>query len=265
MTRRRPSDTECDAILDELVEEARGEVAPPRVVGRLRGRVLAAIAGGVATGSAATAATGSAAAALFVKVAAGAAIVATAATAAIAVPELSRDTELAAETRAQITERRAQRAPRLDPPAVSAPLAPADPAADLAVAEEVVATPRPLPERAGVLDRPRARPAARPGAPASPEIERAPAPRAAAALGVSLLRGARAEVTRDPARALELVDRHAREFPSVLDEEREVIAIDALLRAGRRADARTRAHRFLATHPQSPYGARLTALANEAP
>lgn len=52
--------------------------------------------------------------------------------------------------------------------------------------------------------------------------------------------------------ALDATDQHARKFPNGhLAEERESLAIQALVGAGRDADARTRAARFRAKYPQS--------------
>jgi len=76
---------------------------------------------------------------------------------------------------------------------------------------------------------------------------------------LALLRAARAALAADPAGALRLTDRHAQRFPAgVLREEREVIAIEALARAGRQADARARADRFAASFPSSVHGERVT-------
>lgn len=56
----------------------------------------------------------------------------------------------------------------------------------------------------------------------------------------------------DPARALALCEAHARAFPrGALTEEREVLAIEALVRLGRGDAARARAEAFRAAHPAS--------------
>jgi len=56
----------------------------------------------------------------------------------------------------------------------------------------------------------------------------------------------------DPARALEQVKRHAKEFPAgILSEEREAIAINALVGLGSYAQATKRAAAFRARYPQS--------------
>lgn len=80
------------------------------------------------------------------------------------------------------------------------------------------------------------------------------------ALGVSLLRDARASLDTRPTHTLTLVERHAAAFPSMLDQERELIAIEALLRLGRAEEGRARAERFAAEHPRSTYLPRLEAL-----
>jgi hypothetical protein len=55
-----------------------------------------------------------------------------------------------------------------------------------------------------------------------------------------------------PADALAAADLHAREFPhGQLAEEREVLAITALVSLGRNADARARRARFLHDFPNS--------------
>lgn len=73
-----------------------------------------------------------------------------------------------------------------------------------------------------------------------------------------LLRNARSALASTPTRALSLTSEHERLFPSgMLTQEREAIAIEALLRLGRRVEADARAERFLARFPTSPYRARI--------
>jgi outer membrane protein assembly factor BamD (BamD/ComL family) len=61
-----------------------------------------------------------------------------------------------------------------------------------------------------------------------------------------------------PSSALAQCDEHARLYPhGSLADDREVIAIDALVRLGRRDDAEARAARFRAVHPGSPSMRRL--------
>ncbi|MBN8609270.1 MAG: hypothetical protein J0L92_01710 [Deltaproteobacteria bacterium] len=81
-----------------------------------------------------------------------------------------------------------------------------------------------------------------------PEVVEPDVPSEAVMLG-SAMRGLRS----DPAAALAEAERHARHYPSgTMADEREVIAIDALVRLGRRADAEARATRFRDAHPSSP-------------
>lgn len=82
---------------------------------------------------------------------------------------------------------------------------------------------------------------------------------------LALLRPARAHVRSSPARALELVARHEREYAhGALIEEREVIAIEALLESEHWADAEQRARRFFEQHPRSAHARRVRALLREA-
>jgi hypothetical protein len=64
--------------------------------------------------------------------------------------------------------------------------------------------------------------------------------------------------------ALALLDDHAARFPrGVLSTEAVVLRIDALLRAGRRANADALARQFLAANPTSPYAPRVRSLIGE--
>ncbi|AKV03940.1 hypothetical protein AKJ09_10603 [Labilithrix luteola] len=74
----------------------------------------------------------------------------------------------------------------------------------------------------------------------------------------ALLRRAYAATPKEPRQALALTAEHARRFPSsILAEEREVIAIEALARLGRGDEARGRAKAFFAAHPDSAYRLRV--------
>jgi hypothetical protein len=76
-----------------------------------------------------------------------------------------------------------------------------------------------------------------------------------------LLESARRALAADPARALELVARHEREYPTgVLAVEREFLAIDALVRSGRRQEAEARGRRMREHAPGSLYEERLERL-----
>jgi len=78
---------------------------------------------------------------------------------------------------------------------------------------------------------------------------------------LSLLREAQDVLVADPGRALGLADEHVRLYPAgALAQEREVLAVDALLRLGRREAAEARASRFRAAHPGSSQIRRLDRL-----
>ena len=73
-----------------------------------------------------------------------------------------------------------------------------------------------------------------------------------------LVRRAQDALVSDPARALSLANEHAALFPSgQLTQEREVVAVDALARLGRREDARLRARALVRKFPRTPYVAHL--------
>lgn len=91
-----------------------------------------------------------------------------------------------------------------------------------------------------------------PGAPHRPRAER-PQP-ANPEHELSLLREAQSVLEREPQRSLRLVAQHAREYPrGVFAQEREVLAVAALLRLNRRALASARAKRFLHAYPGTPH------------
>lgn len=78
---------------------------------------------------------------------------------------------------------------------------------------------------------------------------------------VQLLQRAQDALDRSPAQALDLISRHAARFPgSGLGQEREVIAVDALVRLGHVGEARARAAAFAARFPTSAHLRRLAAL-----
>ena len=78
---------------------------------------------------------------------------------------------------------------------------------------------------------------------------------------LAVLEEARAALATDPARTLALADAHTKRFQRpAFAQERERLAIDALVRSGRRDDAQERATRFEATYPRSPHLARVRAL-----
>jgi hypothetical protein len=78
---------------------------------------------------------------------------------------------------------------------------------------------------------------------------------------VKLLERAQDALRTRPAEALALCSDHARRFSSgMLVQEREMIAIEALVKTGQKAEARKRAERFKATFPGSSHTRRLEAL-----
>ena len=96
----------------------------------------------------------------------------------------------------------------------------------------------------------------RPDSPTSPD-------RPAADPGdeLALLEEARAALATAPTRTLTLADEHMKRFSSpAFAQERERLAIDALVRGGRRDEAAERARRFESTYPSSPHLARVRAL-----
>ncbi len=76
-----------------------------------------------------------------------------------------------------------------------------------------------------------------------------------------LLEGARSALSANPAQALQIVGTHQRLYPDgQLSAEGELIAVDALLRLGRRQEAEQRAAPRLAHNPNSLYAKRLRQL-----
>jgi len=105
----------------------------------------------------------------------------------------------------------------------------------------------------------------------SPPRRALPAPRAASDTDAllreaELLEKARMGVARDPAGALRALEDHRASFPGgQLTAEREYLAIDALARLGRHAEARARAKAFVARFPSSPFAERARRIANTNP
>jgi hypothetical protein len=119
--------------------------------------------------------------------------------------------------------------------------------------------------------RPAAPPAAAPAEEIAPRVELVPEPGAAgypatsppvqSETEVSLLSRAQEALERDPSRALDLVHDHEQRFDTgLLVQEREVIAIEALVRLGRKKEAETRAAAFHARFPRSAHGRRVDVL-----
>ncbi len=93
----------------------------------------------------------------------------------------------------------------------------------------------------------------------SPTME--PSPSSPVDTEFSLLEQAQRTLAADPRRSLELTERDARLYPSgALAQEREVIAIQALLGLGRTDEARARAARFSQVFAGSAYAPRIAQL-----
>jgi hypothetical protein len=79
-------------------------------------------------------------------------------------------------------------------------------------------------------------------------------PTSAFSAELQLLARARAALASDPAAALSLTSRHGRLFPGgLLEQERDVLIIEALVRLDRGDQAADKARRFWRRYPQSPY------------
>ncbi len=79
-----------------------------------------------------------------------------------------------------------------------------------------------------------------------------------------LLQRALAVLATSPSQALALTDEHARRFPAgALGQERERIAIEALVKLGQRGAAVERATRFLAVYPRSAHRSRIEAVVGQ--
>jgi hypothetical protein len=75
---------------------------------------------------------------------------------------------------------------------------------------------------------------------------------------LSMLQRAKAALRRSPETALSITEQHARDYPSgVFVQEREVLAIEALLKQRRADDALARAERFVTERPTSTYALQL--------
>ncbi|HEX6277211.1 MAG TPA: hypothetical protein VFZ53_29420 [Polyangiaceae bacterium] len=82
----------------------------------------------------------------------------------------------------------------------------------------------------------------------------APAPVGSVSEEARLLRLARAESKSDPETALALLDEHERRFPrGALGDERDLFAIELLVRSGKRGEASERVNALRTRSPRSPY------------
>jgi hypothetical protein len=147
--------------------------------------------------------------------------------------------------------------PATTPAAV--PAVPETPAPTAAPAMDTVVTPSASPRRTPAPAEPTPRPEL-PSAVEFPTVgsEAAVAPRETE---TALLGRAQRALASDPALALSLCQKHATEYPqSGLSQEREVIAIGALVSLGRRSEALSRAAAFRAKYPGSAHLRRLERL-----
>lgn len=115
-------------------------------------------------------------------------------------------------------------------------------------------------KRGASVSPPRRRP--RGGRPATRAV-RAPVlqPVSQPAAELALLRAAQGALQRRPARALELAGEHREQHPKgVFAQERELIAIEALMKLKQRRAAQARAEAFVAQFPGSAHRRRLRAL-----
>ncbi len=77
----------------------------------------------------------------------------------------------------------------------------------------------------------------------------------------ALLARAQAQIGSNPGGALALTELHRTRFPrGTLGQEREVLAITALVGMGRTAEARSRAEALIAAHPGSAHRRRLSVI-----
>ena len=96
---------------------------------------------------------------------------------------------------------------------------------------------------------------------AAPEETAPPAPATPREPEVDFLRRAQAALASSPSEALKMADDYPSVYPrGILAQEREVIAIDALARLGRRREAALRAEAFRSAFPRSAHLSRLAAL-----
>lgn len=93
----------------------------------------------------------------------------------------------------------------------------------------------------------------------------APAPAEAAPDELTLIKQAQG-LRADPRAMLDVLGRHARLYPNgMLEQEREVLTIEALVNLGRARAARARAAQLEARHPQSAHLPKVRALLEKAP
>ena len=152
---------------------------------------------------------------------------------------------------ATTTPTTARTAPVKAPAAVAKPSSVPESAIDVA---PTIPTPA---ETALAVPTPTATHAAAAAAPATATAT--PAPASSVSAELTLLRDAHAALqSGNAARAVALLDEHARRFPAgALGEERDAARIFALCALGRASEARVASDRFLAGFPRSPHAARV--------
>jgi outer membrane biosynthesis protein TonB len=97
-------------------------------------------------------------------------------------------------------------------------------------------------------------------------VAHASKPESSADTEIRLLQRAHDALGAKPADALGFAEEHERAYPAgSLLQERELIAISALARLGRAADARSRADRFLSRFPTSAHRRRIEAVVGRSP
>jgi outer membrane protein assembly factor BamD (BamD/ComL family) len=76
-----------------------------------------------------------------------------------------------------------------------------------------------------------------------------------------LLQRSQAALDHNARLALSVAETHARDYPrGVFEQEREILAIEALLKLRRAPEAVARARAFVQHHPESPHTPRVRAL-----
>lgn len=268
---------EASAFLDE-VRGADDPTSADRA--RVKRALLATVAGGVAASAAATTSTAAASAttaagttavgtaaigssfSVAAKLAAVVIAIGTVGTAAVVVPGLVEPSMPAVE---QTAPEPASEEPLHAPTPAVAEAAPApepEPVVEAEVEAEAEAEAEPVAETLPVIAETQTRRARRtPVTPAAePVAEPAPVASTLAAENTLLRRAQRAISQGEPEAALRHLGAHASRFPQgMLTEEREAARVVALCDAGRQAEARALAARFLAERPASPLAARVRA------
>jgi hypothetical protein len=148
---------------------------------------------------------------------------------------------------------------RREPPAVVAPAPPPNTPAARVEPALVPAAPEIVAAPARIAPRPRPRPA--------PVAKTTPPTAAPSALleEARLVEAARATVRSDPREALRLLARRRAEHPAgALAQEADVVAIEALARDGRAAEAKAAAAEFARRYPGSPHRRTIDAIVGAA-